>query len=123
MAWDLAIDPLTKDFVDDGAGGWVRTETGDTAVLQQLEIRLAQWWGDAGIGSLLYDRARFTTSPGPLVAAEGRRALGLLVAEQFLAEVDVQARETKAGRVDGRTTYRLVETGQLVELGLPRFGG
>lgn len=123
MTWDLSFDPLTKDLIDDGAGGWTRTETGDTAVLNQLEVHFASWWGDAAIGSLLYDRGRFATAPGPLVTAETQRALGLLVAEEFLADLNVQVSETRTGRVDGRTSYRLVATGELVQSALPRFGG
>ncbi len=121
--WDLSFDPLTEDLIRDGSGGWVRTETGDTAVLNQLAVHFAEFWGDDGIGSLLHDRDRFAAAPGPATAAEVRRAMGLLVDEQFLSDVIVQAQETSAGRVDGRTTYRLVETGQLVETALPRLGG
>jgi phage gp46-like protein len=123
MAWDLAFDPLTGDFVRDGAGGWVRTETGDTAVLHQLRVHFAAWWGDDAIGSLLHERERFARDPAPLVAGETRRALGLLVDEQFLADVTVAASETRTGRIDGRTTYRLVQSGQAVDLALPRLGG
>jgi hypothetical protein len=123
MSWDLAFDPITKDLVRDGAGGWLQTDTGDTAVLNQLEVHFGRWWGDPGVGSLLFDRARFVSDPAVLVGAETRRALGLLVAEQYLADVDVQTRETQAGRVDGRTSYRVVETGQIAQLPLPRFGG
>ena len=121
--WDLAFDPLTDDLIRDDAGGWARTETGDTAVLNQLRVHFGECWSDDGIGSLLHDRARFAAAPGPAIAAEARRAMGLLVDAQYLDEVSVQAQETRAGHVDGRTSYRLVETGQLVEMALPRLRG
>jgi phage gp46-like protein len=123
MPWDLVFDPQTKDLVRDGAGGWQRTTTGDTAVRNQLEVRYASWWGDAAIGSLLYDRGRFTAAPGPLVAAEVRRALGLLVTEQYIADLETDAKQTRQGRVEGRSRYRLVDTGELVNLELPNLGG
>lgn len=125
MPWDLAIDPVTKDFIRDGAGGWERTTTGDTAVRNQIEIRFGEWWGDAAIGSLLHDRGRFAADPGPdlLVGAEIRRAMQLLVTEQYLADLDVVAAETRAGRVDARTSYRLVDSGQRVDLELPGLLG
>lgn len=119
MPWDFKIDPITRDFVRDGRGGWEHTETADTAVLHQLEIHYGTWWGDDAIGSRLHDRALFASDPGPGVAAETTRALGLLVDEQLIGDVQVTAKEVKAGRVDGRTSYRLVETGQLVQLALP----
>jgi hypothetical protein len=123
MPWDLVFDPQTKDLVRDGAGGWQRTTTGDTAVRNQLEVRYASWWGDAAIGSLLYDRGRFAAAPGPLVAAEVRRALGLLVTEQYIADLEADATQTRQGRVEGRSRYRLVDTGELVNLALPNLGG
>ena len=51
MATDIFIDPITRDFVDDGQGGWVETDDSSTAVLCQLESREAKWWGDARAGS------------------------------------------------------------------------
>jgi hypothetical protein len=121
VAWDLVINPVTKDLVRDGAGGWQRTETGETAVRNQVEIHYNRWPYDPAIGSLLFDRSRFASAPGPLVAAELRRALGLLATEQVIADVAATATESSAkpGRVDARTTYRLVETGQAVDLELP----
>lgn len=126
MPWDLVIDPETGDFVRDGAGGWERTETGDTAIRNQLGVQFGSWWGDPRIGSLLHDRARFASDPPTLVAAELRRAFALLAADQYLADVEVTAaaNPVKQGRVDARTSYRLVESGQLVDLALPKvFGG
>ena len=123
MPWDLAFDPLTKDFIRDGAGGWERTETGDTAVLHQCSVHFGRWWGDAAIGALFHERERFATDPAPLHDAEYRRALGLLVTEQYIADLQVTSVETKPGRVDSRTSYRLVETGQAVEAALPQVGG
>lgn len=121
MPWDLAFDPITHDLVRDDAGGWTRTTYSDTAVLNQLTCHFDRFWADPSIGSRLYDRDLFTSDPAGLVAAEVRRALQLLVDEEVIADLLVAAKENGAGRVDVRTTYRLVATGQLIELELPVF--
>ena len=124
MAWDLAFDPVTGDLIRDDAGGWETTDTADTAVLNQLSIHYDRWWADPGLGSQLFDRDRFTSDPPGLVQAEVERALDLLVAEEVIADLQVAATESrKSGRVDVRTTYRVVATGQDVEQLLPAFGG
>lgn len=123
MAWDLKIDPITQDFVRDGAGGWETTEHGDTAVLHQLVCHYDAWWGDQQLGSRLHDRDLFTTAPAALVVAEVERALGVLIKDALIADLEVTAAEVGAGRVDVRTIYRLVASGQDVEVGLPTFGG
>ncbi len=123
MTWDLAMDPITGDFISDGAGGWLRTEYGDTAVLHQLTCHYDRWWAGPTIGSLLFDRDRFGAAPGPLVQAEVERAFGLLVRNGMIADLQVTAAETGAGQVLVRTTYRLVATGQLVDATLPAFSG
>jgi phage gp46-like protein len=119
MPWDLKFDPITGDLVPDGAGGWERTEHSDTAVWNQLTIHWERWWADPDIGSRLFERDEFTSDPAPLVEAETRRALQLLVDENLIADVRVVAVESSAGRVDVRTLYRLVATGQDVETFLP----
>lgn len=123
MPWDLATDPITGDFVSDGAGGWVRTEYGDTAVLHQLSCHYDRWWGDPLLGSLLYDRDRFTSAPAPLVEAETKRALAVLAADKLIADVTAAAQEVGAGRVDVETTYRLVATDQAITARLTALGG
>lgn len=122
MPWDLAMDPITGDFVSDSAGGWQRTEHGDTAVLHQLECHYDAWWGDPELGSLLHDRDRFTGGAAP-VAAEVERALGVLVRDGKIADLEVSAVESRAGRVEVGTTYRLVESDQLVSGVLTPLGG
>src|SRR5689334_15289264 len=51
MATDVFINPATRDFVDDGEGGWVETDDSSTAVLCQIESRENAWWGDSRAGS------------------------------------------------------------------------
>lgn len=124
MTWDLAFDPVTGDLKRDAAGGWETTITGDTSVLNQLCVHYNRWWADPNIGSLLFDHDRFTANPGPEIAAETDRALSLLVTEAVIANLQVTAAESrsKAGRVEVRTLYRVVATGQNIETLLPALG-
>lgn len=123
MPWDLATDPITGDFVADGAGGWQRTEYADTAVLNQLSCHFDSWWGDWQLGSQLHDRDRFTAAPAPLVEAETKRSLAVLEADKLIAAVTAAAQEVGAGRVDVETTYRVVATDQAITARLAALGG
>lgn len=55
---DRVIDPITKDYVDDGVGGCLETETQETAVYHQLTGHLGRWPGDAKAGALLFTLQR-----------------------------------------------------------------
>lgn len=123
MPWDLAFDPQTGDLVRDDAGGWETTETADTAVLNQLSIHYGRWWADPALGSLMFDRDRFASDPAALVRAETLRALGLLVTERVIADLEVSVEESaKTGRVNARTQYRVVTTGELTNALMPVLG-
>lgn len=123
MPWDLAMDPITGDFVSDGRGGWKRVEDASTSVLHQLRCHHDRWWADPDLGARFFDRAIFAAAPGPEVQAETARALGVLVSEELIADLEVTAREAAAGRVNARTAYRVVASGQLVDAVLPILPG
>lgn len=53
MPLDRKIDPITKDYVDDGAGSTVWIETSQTAVHHQVLTRFGEWAGDPEAGSRL----------------------------------------------------------------------
>lgn len=57
MLQDRAIDPLTGDYIDDGAGGYVYTSGADTAV--RHAVRGRPWWGD-GSGTDVDDLAHLS---------------------------------------------------------------
>ena len=48
---DRRIDPVTKDWIDDGAGGFEETDTVETAAYLQIRIHRDEYWADAGAGS------------------------------------------------------------------------
>lgn len=121
--FDVLLDPVTGDFVDDGAGAIVVTTTSETAVVLQLLTHYQGWWGDPEAGSRLHDLEQFQSDPGPLIEDETRRALGVLVAAGRIADVDAKAVESQAGRVDASTSFRDVKTGSAVVLAVPASGG
>lgn len=121
--WDLRFDPVTMDLVDDGAGGFELVTSAATAVLHQLLCHRDEWWGDPDLGSHLHQLDRFIQSPGPLIAAETERALGVLVTAGRLANVRAEAEESAPGRVSVRTSYRDTRSGQPVDLTLTPAGG
>ena len=45
--YDRRIDPITRDYVDDGAGGCEETQSLETAVVHQI---LTEYGGDPGDG-------------------------------------------------------------------------
>lgn len=57
---DRVIDPLTKDYVSDGAGGRQKTRDASTAIYHQFLTRLGKWIGDVDAGSRFFtlDRAK-----------------------------------------------------------------
>lgn len=52
--YDRKIDPVTKDYIDDGAGSWEQTTTIATSVYHQLQGELNGWWGDPDAGCQLF---------------------------------------------------------------------
>lgn len=122
MASSPKFDPVTQDLVDDGAGSIVTTSTSETAVLHQVLCHLEEWWGDAEAGSRLHRLDLFASDPEVLIAAEARRALTVLEERGLITDLDVQAAETAAGRIEVRTSFRDVKTGSAVELAIPVGG-
>ncbi len=51
---DRKLDPITHDYIPDGAGGFETTETIETEMQHQILDRFAMWWGDPSAGSMLY---------------------------------------------------------------------
>lgn len=121
--WDLRFDPVTLDLIDDGFGAFELVTSAATAVLHQLLCHRDEWWGDPELGSHLHQLDRFIQDPGPLIAAECERALGVLVRAGRLADVRADAEESAPGRVSIRTSYRDTRSGQPVDLTLTPAGG
>lgn len=48
--YDRKIDPVTKDYVSDGKGSYVKTATCETAAYHQVQDRFGEWAGDHTAG-------------------------------------------------------------------------
>lgn len=51
---DLKIDPVTKDYVDNGRGGFVYTQSIETQVYHQVNCRRDEWVADPELGNLAH---------------------------------------------------------------------
>lgn len=69
---DRRIDPVTRDYVDDGAGGYKETQTLETAVVHQVLDEYGADPGDELAGSTIHLLPR--RSNGVLTKAEARNA-------------------------------------------------
>lgn len=120
MPLDFAFNAITGDFPLDATGAsWAMVEDASTSVLHQLLCHYDRSWIDPELGSRLFDRNLFTGAPASDVLAEVARAMGVLVAEGLIADLVVTAVEPQPGRVNVRTQYRVVATGQLVDEAMP----
>ena len=88
---DREIDPLTKDYVDDGAGGYENTTTVRTAGYHQLTTERDQWWADRNVGSDLHLAPQLTASATALQFIEDsvRAALQALIDAGLAREQNV----------------------------------
>lgn len=120
--WDLRFDPVTMDLVDDGVGGFEVVTSAATAVMHQMLCHFDEWWGDAEMGSRLHRLELFIAAPGDLIADECLRALRVLEAAGRITDLTAEATETAPGRVDVRTSYRDMRSGQPVDLTLTPAG-
>lgn len=90
MATDIKIDPATKDFVDDGLGGWIEADDSSTAVFCQLEQE-SGWWGDPSSGSRNKAILRGDVPTLLQLLDSSKRAMGQLVQAGVISDVSITA--------------------------------
>lgn len=114
---DRSIDPLTRDYVEDGAGGWETTRDASTAIWHQVQGRLGGWAGDPQAGSRFHTLARAkSSSRTPAVVADiARGALRPLVAAGLISEPDIIV-ERDRSRIASETTVTDLQTGEQLDL-------
>lgn len=112
MPFDRKFDPETQDFVRDGKGAFVRTETAETSMFNQMVAKRGAWWGDDQLGTL-EDGLRGLQGGDPARDAEQAFKLGLSRLEQMgrIADVTVVAIEDAPGRLLVQTDCRDTSTG------------
>ncbi len=88
MATDIKIDPASKDFVDDGFGGWVEADDSSTPVFCQLDQETG-WWGDPRSGSLNKAILRSDLPRMDQLIDSTRRALAQLAQVGMISDVSI----------------------------------
>jgi phage gp46-like protein len=111
--WDRTIDPVTGDYIDDGAGGTETTMTAQTAIHHQLQGELGSWAGDDLAGSRFHTLARAKNSlRTPQVLEDmARECLRPLVAEGLISEPEIVV-ERDVNRIAIETTCRDLQSGE-----------
>ena len=115
---DMTIDPLTRDYVSDGAGGYKRTTGAETSVYRQLMDDLGKWVGHSETGSRLFELARAKSLEGRAVRDVQNiieRALQPLVASGRIGPPEFHG-ERDVTRVLTSTTIRDLTLGQSIVL-------
>jgi len=90
MATDIKIDYHSRDFVDDGAGGWVEVDDSSTAVLCQIECEEGAWWGDFFAGSQNAAILRSDLPTADDIEISTKRALAALAQAGMISNVTVE---------------------------------
>lgn len=119
MPWSWKRDPITGDLIPDGGGGYVKTETAEVLVQNELLIHLDTNWAAPGRGSLLHDLDRFKANPVALIPEEARRALANVEAAGRIANIETAAEQPKPGRINVSTRFRDTSSNQLVDTFVP----
>lgn len=114
MPEDFAFDPITRDLIDDGKGGFEMTSTAATMVMHQTWCHYNEWWGDETLGSKFHDLSAFQAKPEVMAPDEAKRAFGVIVARGRIANLMVVAQVQGPGRIFVQSTFRDVSTGQVV---------
>lgn len=111
---ELALDPVTRDYVDDGRGGFAEDRSSMPLVLHQLHERLGQWWGDPDAGSELHrlhqlgDSEQGRAELGNIT----QRALRPLAELGVISSLEVVVGRDELGRVLVRTSWQDLSTGE-----------
>lgn len=93
MATDIKIDPTSRDFVDDGAGGWVEVDDSSTAVLCQLDSEQGAWWGDPEAGTRNKEILRSDLPTLDALIDSSKRGMDALSRAGMISNVVIQAIE------------------------------
>lgn len=106
---DLVIDPITRDFVDDGFGDWEETTTLAPQIHHQLLDHLGLWFADVDAGCGAYaiphkaNRRTFA-----LLEDAYRDALSVFIQAGLAEDLSIEIETDRVGR--------LVWSGSLVDL-------
>lgn len=125
MPRERKIDPITRDYVRDGAGGYVYTTTSATKIFHQIVGRRGSWWANAAIGSDCHRIRERNLDRGGIVAAENsvRTALQLFIDRGLISDLRVEVEADARGRIALLVEARDSQGEQIDLSGLAPFGG
>jgi hypothetical protein len=121
---DMALDPITLDYIDTDDGEWLEVSDSRTMVMIQLEQRLGESWESPGDGTSIQAELEEGDPVTPeFIAAEYERALALLVQDGLIADVVIApVRDDfgnpivdEAGRFLMNVSWRDLPTGSIVD--------
>lgn len=121
--WDVQIDPVTRDYVDDGAGGFETTDTIATMCFHQLNVHENEWLADPGLGNVAHLIPPKDNATNQLRRRDAyKRALQVFVDEGLGADLVVAVdRDSRTGRSVTRTSMRDVQRGEIDLQGMLPF--
>jgi phage gp46-like protein len=95
---DLAYDH-DGDFVDDGAGGWVETDSIAPAVRHQALDKRGLWWADRNAGNAAWSLPKKATRRIMALHEDAwREALQVFVDAQLATDLDIAVTNDQLGR-------------------------
>lgn len=120
---DRRIDPVTRDYVDDGRGSFETTTTIEPQLYHQLQGRLNEWAGDpdAGNDSHLIPRK---ASAGNLLRFKDayQAALQPFIDAGLAADLQVEVEREGLNRFAVTSSIRDVQAGEIDVTPLLPFG-
>ncbi len=119
MPWAWKRDPLTGDLIPDGKGGYVKTNTAEVLIQNELLVHLETNWAAPGRGSLLHDLERFKINPTVLIPEEARRALANVEAQGRISNIETMAESPKPGRINVATKCLDTSSNQIIDTKIP----
>lgn len=112
----FAIDPDTLDLAAPINGSFQSMPSSAGALILQIHARFKKSVIDPTMGSNFYDLAAYQADPVALIAADMRRALGVLVKAGLIADVKVEVKDLGDGAYGLYSECRDTGTGQLIDL-------
>lgn len=122
MPYDRKFDPETQDMISDGRGGYKRTATAETSVMNQILAHRGKWWGDPELGTLEDGLRDIEGDPVRDGAQAIRRGLARLESAGRIANLEVRASQPAPGRVRIDTRFQDTSTSQVANV-LVKSGG
>ena len=118
--FDMALDPKTGDYIDDGRGGFVTTDTIATMVQHQLTVHRNGWIADPDLGCdahLIPPKSNNSTALRFKDAYQ--QALQEFVDLGLAADLVIETeRDSRTGRIAIKSSMRDVQRGDINLQGL-----